>query len=124
VKDGHVLIVDDDMDLLEVTELLLRDAGYETATALNGKQALDAVGSSMPGLIVLDMLMPVMDGWQFAREFRARHGRDVPIVVVTAAEHARARCQGIDAAEVLTKPFNASELLRAVGRHLPHLATG
>lgn len=122
MSDGHVLIVDDDADLLEVTELLLRDAGYQTRTALNGRQALDAVNASMPSLIILDMLMPVMDGWQFAQAFRAQHGCSVPIVVVTAAEHARARSQGLDAVEVLNKPFNAGDLLNAVGRHF-HVMT-
>jgi CheY-like chemotaxis protein len=116
---NDVLIVDDDEDMLEVIELVLRDAGYPTRAALNGRQALDAVAKAMPGLILLDMLMPVMNGWQFAREFRARYGDQVPIVVATAAEHARTRSNGIDAADVLPKPFEVAELLRVVGRHVP-----
>ena len=86
---NDVLVVDDDEDMIEVIELVLHDAGYATRTAMNGQQALDAVARSMPALIVLDMLMPVMNGWQFAREFRARYGPGVPIVVATAAEHVR-----------------------------------
>src|SRR5262245_31378715 len=105
--------------MLEVMELVLRDAGYPTRCALNGRQALDAIAKGMPRLILLDMLMPVMNGWQFAREFRARYGDDVPIVVATAAEHVRTRCDGIDAADVLPKPFEVAELLRVVGRHVP-----
>ena len=73
----------------------------------------------MPALIVLDMLMPVMNGWQFAREFRARYGPGVPIVVATAAEHVQHRGDEIDAAGVLPKPFEVSDLLRLVARHVP-----
>lgn len=116
---NDVLIVDDDADMLEVMELVLRDAGYATRAVLNGRQALDAVASGMPRLILLDMLMPVMNGWQFAREFRARYGKEVPIVVATAAEHLRARSDGLDASDVLPKPFEVAELLRVIGRHVP-----
>jgi CheY-like chemotaxis protein len=118
-KCYDVLIVDDDLDMIEVMELVLHDAGYKTRSALNGQQAMDAVASDMPALIVLDMLMPVMNGWQFAREFRARYGKEVPIVVATAAEHLRARSDGLDASDVLPKPFEVAELLRVIGRHVP-----
>ena len=116
---NDVLVVDDDEDMIEVIELLLHDAGYATRTAMNGQQALDAVARSMPALIVLDMLMPVMNGWQFARELRARYGPGVPIVVATAAENVQHRGDEIDAAGVLPKPFEVSDLLRLVARHVP-----
>ena len=116
---NDVLVVDDDPDMLEVMELVLRDAGYATRTAFNGRQALDAVAAGMPALILLDMLMPVMNGWQFAREFRARYGAGAPIVVATAAEHVHSRGDAIAAADVLPKPFEVSELLRIVARHVP-----
>lgn len=116
---NDVLVVDDDLDMVEVMELILHDAGYPTRTALNGKQALDAVAQAMPALILLDMLMPVMNGWEFARDFRARYGREVPIVVATAAEHVHSRGDAIDADDVLPKPFEVSDLLRVVSRHAP-----
>jgi CheY-like chemotaxis protein len=116
---NDVLVVDDDEDMIEVIELVLQDAGYTTRAALNGRQALDAVATSMPALIVLDMLMPVMNGWQFAREFRTRYGPAVPIVVATAAEHVQRRGDEIDAAGVLPKPFEVSDLLRLVACHVP-----
>ena len=119
---NDVLIVDDDADMLEVMELVLRDAGYATRAVLNGRQALDAVANGMPRVILLDMLMPVMNGWQFAREFRARYGSKVPIVVATAAEHVLSRGEEIDAAGVLPKPFEVSDLLRLVAQHIPATA--
>jgi len=114
-----VLVVDDDEDMIEVIELVLQDAGYPTRSALNGRQALDVIEAGMPALIVLDMLMPVMNGWQFASEFRARYGKGVPIVVATAAEHVQRRGDEIEAAGVLPKPFEVSDLLRLVARHVP-----
>jgi len=116
---NDVLVVDDDLDMIEVIELVLQEAGYPTRRALNGKQALQVIESGMPAMILLDMLMPVMNGWQFAREFRARYGGATPIVVATAAEHVRSRGEAIDAADVLSKPFEVSDLLRVVTRHVP-----
>jgi urea transport system substrate-binding protein len=115
-----VLVVDDDPDMIEVIELVLQDAGYKTRSALNGREALEAVAAGgMPALIVLDMLMPVMNGWQFADAFHALYGREVPIVVATAAEHVRSRSDGIGAVDVLPKPFEVSDLLRVVASHVP-----
>lgn len=112
-----VLVVEDDPDMVDIMLLVLREAGYAARGAENGKQALEAVAAQMPALILLDMLMPVMDGWQFARELSARYGRVVPIVVVTAAEHAQARGEEIGADDVLPKPFDVDDLLRLVVRH-------
>jgi CheY-like chemotaxis protein len=111
-----VLVVDDDPDMVDAMLLVLRGAGYASRSAGNGRQALEAVAARMPALVLLDMLMPVMDGWQCARELRARYGRGVPIVVVTAAEHARARSEEIGADAALSKPFDVDDLLRVVAR--------
>jgi CheY-like chemotaxis protein len=70
----------------------------------------------MPGVILLDMRMPVMNGWEFARAFAERHGRACPIVVVTAAENARLRAEEIGADAWLEKPFDVDAVLAAVER--------
>ena len=82
MSPNDVLIVDDDEDMLEVIDMVVRGAGYPTRKALNGQQALYQVAEDMPALILLDMLMPVMDGSEFTKEFRRRYGREVPIVIV------------------------------------------
>jgi DNA-binding response OmpR family regulator len=112
-----VLVVEDDVDLAALLEMILVDAGYEVRTAADGAQALERVGERMPDLVLLDMRMPVMNGWEFAREFRARHGRAAPIVVVTAAENARLRAEEIGAEGWLEKPFDLDAVLAAVARH-------
>ena len=68
-----VLVVDDDPDLLGMVELLLDSVGFQVMTAGEGREALERVAQRMPDLILLDMKMPGMNGWDFAREFRARH---------------------------------------------------
>jgi DNA-binding response OmpR family regulator len=118
VTDGSVLVVEDDVDLSSLLEMILRDAGYAVRTAGDGEQALARVGEQMPGLILLDMRMPVMNGWEFAREFRERHGRAAPIVVVTAAENARLRAEEIGADAWLEKPFELDAVLETVERHV------
>jgi CheY-like chemotaxis protein len=112
-----VLVVDDDPDMIDALLLVLGTAGYATRSAANGKQALEAVAQNKPALVLLDMLMPVMNGWQFARELHDRYGRAVPIVVVSAAEHVRARAQEVGAEDALSKPFNMADLLRVVARY-------
>jgi CheY-like chemotaxis protein len=114
-----VLVVEDDQDLLTLMEIILADAGYRVRTAREGRAALARVSEEMPGVILLDMRMPGMNGWEFAREFRARHGRACPIVVVTAAENARQRAEEIGAEEWLSKPFDLEDVVRTVARHLP-----
>ncbi len=87
-------------------------------TACDGREGLQAVQETMPSLILLDMKMPVLDGWGFAREFRALYGFNVPILVVTAADDAKRRADAIGASGWIGKPFELDALLDAVARHI------
>jgi two-component system sensor histidine kinase ChiS len=73
----------------------------------------------MPALVLLDMLMPVMSGWECAHALREMYGRGLPIVMMTAAEHAESRRDAADANEVLSKPFELDDLLGIVATYLP-----
>ena len=86
----RVLIVEDDDSIRDLVDLVLSSAGYEILTATDGAAALQVVGTIHPDLVLLDMRMPVMDGWEFARWYRAGPEPHAPIVVVTAA---RVRCR-------------------------------
>jgi len=112
-----ILVVEDDPDLLAVMEMVLSDAGYRVRTAPEGGAALARIAEEMPALVLLDMRMPGMNGWEFAREFRRRHDRSAPIVVVTAAEDARARAEEIAADGWLAKPFDLDDVIAAAARH-------
>ena len=100
-----------------MVKAVLDSEGYRCRYAANGRQALDEVAAAMPAVILLDMLMPVMNGWDCARALRARYGQGLPIVVMTAAEHAEARRNDVGADDVLSKPFDLHELLRIVAAH-------
>ena len=85
---GFVLVVDDDPSIRETLTVILDLEGYTVASALNGRQALRQITENPPQIILLDMRMPVMNGWTFAAELKAR-GWPIPLVVMTAAQEAR-----------------------------------
>jgi CheY-like chemotaxis protein len=113
-----VMLVEDDDDLRELETTFLEGAGYRVVTAREGQEALERVAHEMPAIILLDMRMPGMDGWAFAREFRTRHDHKTPIVVVTAESSARRRAEEITAEGFLGKPFSARDLMMVAQRHL------
>lgn len=110
-----ILIVDDDPSILEAVAEFLNMEGYQVRTALNGALALETVERSEPALVLLDMRMPVLDGWGFVRELNAR-GRRLPIMVMTAAQDARRWAEEVQAAGYVSKPFDLVDLLTAVER--------
>jgi CheY-like chemotaxis protein len=114
----RILLVEDDEDLVALLALVLRGRGYRVDTAGNGREALEVLDRrGLPDLILLDMRMPVMNGWEFAAEFEERHDHLAPIVVVTAAEDARRRAEEIGAAGWIGKPFDVDDLLDEVALH-------
>jgi CheY-like chemotaxis protein len=113
-----VLVVDDDPDIRDLVQLTLEPQGYRVLAAADGETALQALSDSAIHLILLDMRMPVMDGWTFARVYREQPGGRVPIVVVTAATDAAGRAAEIAAEGHLGKPFDLSELRATVRRHV------
>jgi two-component system chemotaxis response regulator CheY len=117
-----ILVVEDDAMLRALLGETLQQEGYDTAMAPDGAEALRwlaaraAIGDAPPDLILLDMRMPVMDGWAFATAYRQTPGPHAPIVVMTAAPDAAARAAEIGAAAVLAKPFGLDELFGVVER--------
>lgn len=112
-----VLVVDDDEGILDFVVMSLEFHGYATESARDGAEALEVVERARPGLVLLDMRMPVMDGWGFARAL-AERGIDVPVVVMTAAQDARRWAEEIGADDYIEKPFDIRKLIDAVRRVL------
>ena len=110
-----VLVVDDDRSILETMTDLLQGEGYHVVTAADGLDALDLLRGANVSVVLLDMRMPRMDGWEFARTARER-GSHVPIVVMTAANDARRWAQEIGADAYIAKPFDIDKLLALVKR--------
>ncbi|MCL5960109.1 MAG: response regulator [Chloroflexi bacterium] len=116
---SSVLIVDDDQDIVSMMEIILSGEGYRVRVAPTGKAGLDETRREMPSLILLDMKMPVMDGWEFVRCLREEYAAKVPpVVIVSAAEDAKSWAQQVGAAGWLAKPFDIDDLLRTVGKYV------
>lgn len=114
----RILVVDDEAPIRSVIAEALSDEGYEVAEATNGLDALEKVGQFHPNAIVLDLMMPIMDGWTFVERLRA-DGRRAEIVVISAANALhdsaeRLHARGVRA--VLAKPFDLMALLGVVER--------
>jgi two-component system response regulator MprA len=112
----RLLVVDDDPDVRDSLGRALRCAGYSIATAANGGEALDSVARSPVDLIVLDVLMPIVDGFDVCHRLRER-GDDTPVLVLTARDTVEDRVTGlaVGADDYLVKPFALRELLARVG---------
>jgi two-component system response regulator MprA len=111
--DARVLVVDDEPAIRATVCEMLDMAGYDATSAANGAEALEAIESSAPDIVLLDMRMPILDGRGFAREIRAR-GIALKIIVMTAARDAGSSASEIDAHGVLAKPFRMDDLLSAL----------
>jgi CheY-like chemotaxis protein len=111
----RVLVVDDDDDVREIMQMGLGTAGYETSGAMNGADALEALQREVPDVVLLDMMMPVMNGPQLLAALRAdERYRDLPVIMVTAWPGEASALQG--AQEVLSKPVDLGQLVRTIDR--------
>ena len=115
----RILLVDDDDSIRQVVTVFLTDEGYDVAGAGDGQAALDLLATFEPNIILLDLRMPVMDGWEFARRYADLPGAHAPIVAFVAALNAEQECATLSTASILTKPFDLDDLLDAVRSQLP-----
>jgi CheY-like chemotaxis protein len=110
-----VLVVDDDPDMLHMTETVLTYAGIPTVSASNGLEALERAKTTKPGLILLDLMMPVMDGYQFRRhQLEDPVLRKIPVVCVTAVPPGANEATQLRVNACVHKPVDWEELLEAV----------
>ena len=115
MDESPILVIDDDPGILNMVSEILEDEGYAVELATNGEEGLQVLDRVDPSLVVLDMRMPVLDGWSFARILRER-GIRLPILVMTAARDARRWAQEIGADGFLEKPFDLLSLIDTVAR--------
>jgi DNA-binding response OmpR family regulator len=113
-----ILIIEDDIDIRTSLKEFLESEDYIVFTAGNGLEALEVINTiGMPNLMLLDMKMPIMNGWQFAVEFISKHDHLSPIVVMTAAADAEQRAKEISAIGWVGKPFKLDELLKKIKKY-------
>src|SRR4051812_19241072 len=124
MPEAPILVIDDDPDVLSTVVDILEYEGYEVERATNGAEGLKVLERIRPRLILLDMRMPVLNGWDFARVLKERNIK-LPILVMTAAQDARQWAKEIGAEGYISKPFDLPDLLAAVERFRGnHLGTG
>jgi diguanylate cyclase (GGDEF)-like protein/PAS domain S-box-containing protein len=120
-KSSQILVVDDSPETLSLLKEVLTGDGYEVRTASSGKEALSAVAAGMPDLILLDIKMLDMDGYEVCRKLKSEeHNRNIPVIFISALYDATDKVKGFDAGGVdfITKPFQFEEVLARIETHL------
>jgi len=120
-SDKYLLIIDDNLKNLQVTATMLRDEGYLISLAQSGKDALTLLDQLIPDLILLDIMMPEMDGFEFCRIIKKNEKlKEIPVIFLTARTQTEDLAEGFNAGGVdyITKPFNREELLIRVRNHI------
>ena len=109
-----ILVVDDDTNICELLRLYLEKEGFETVVANDGEQAVEYANKYTPDLILLDIMLPKLDGWQVCREVRKKS--DVPIIMLTAKGETFDKILGLElgADDYITKPFDTKEVIARV----------
>src|SRR5438105_6822344 len=115
-NDVKILVVDNDPDFRNALAAVLTDCGFRVAIASNGLQALHAVATERPALVLLDMQMPVLDGPGFARRL-AESGQHVGIIVMSAFPVSQRELKEMGALTFISKPFELNELCRDLDRY-------
>ena len=118
----RILIVDDEQELLDVIQLILNLNGYETLTAYGGAECLNVLAQQTVDLVILDIMMPEVDGWEVLRQLKSQGKADaIPVMLLTAKAQPIDRMLGLKVfgvREYVTKPFNVNELVEKVAQIL------
>lgn len=120
-KNNAILLVDDDEILLDTVADLLRMMGYAVVKACDGEEALAKLAKMQPGLIISDILMPKIDGYELLRQIQAHpEWKTIPLIFLSALWKENETIEGLSrgAADFLTKPFNAEQLIDKVRQYL------
>jgi two-component system response regulator VicR len=118
----HILCIEDEPEMIDLIRLILVRRGFEVSGAAGGKAGLSAVREKLPDLVLLDLMMPDMDGWEVYQQMKADEStRHIPVIVVTARAQSIDKVLGLHIAKVddyIAKPFSPQELLNSVEKIL------
>ena len=122
-----VVYIEDDLEMIDLVMLILTRRGFQVQGANGGRIGLDIIFKKPPDLILLDLMMPGMDGWEVYQQLKANeHTRNIPVIVITAKAQTIDRVLGLHIAKVddyIAKPFRPQELLDSIERVLAHSAS-
>jgi len=117
-----VLCIEDDSEMIDLIKLILERKGFQFVGAVGGREGLEAIAREKPDLVLLDIMMPDIDGWDVYRQMKANEeSKDIPVIVVTAKAQSIDKVLGLHIAKVddyVTKPFGPKELLRSIDKVL------
>ena len=117
-----VVCIEDESEMIDLVKLILGRKGFDLTGAMGGREGLEAVRRIKPDLVLLDLMMPDMDGWEVYQQMKAEEElKDIPVIVVTAKAQSIDKVLGLHIAKVddyVTKPFGPQELLKSVERVL------
>jgi DNA-binding response OmpR family regulator len=115
-----ILCIEDEKEMIDLMRLILERRGFDFVGAEGGQQGLDAIRAEKPDLVLLDLMMPGVDGWEVYRQLKADDElKDIPVIVVTAKAQSIDKVLGLHIARVedyITKPFGPQELLESIRR--------
>jgi two-component system response regulator VicR len=118
----RVLCIEDEEEMIDLIRLILERRGFEVLGAVGGKEGLEVIRREMPDLVLLDLMMPEVDGWEVYRQMKADEQlKDIAVIVVTAKAQSIDKVLGLHIAKVddyVTKPFGPQELLKSVDKVL------
>lgn len=118
----NVVYIEDEQEMVDLVRLILGRKGFEVHGANGGREGLDAVRRILPDLVLLDLMMPDIDGWDVYQQMKATESmRDIPVIVITAKAQNIDKVLGLHIAKVddyISKPFSPQELLESVTRVL------
>ena len=117
-KNKLILCIEDDQEMIDLIRLLLARKGFEVKGAIDGKAGLEIIRNEKPDLILLDLMMPEMDGWEVYQQIKSDESiQNIPVIVVTAKAQSIDRVLGLHIAKVddyISKPFSPQELLDGI----------
>jgi len=116
-----ILVIDDEPELIKAVEIRLKSIGYVVALSYDGRAGIDKAKEIKPDLIILDLIMPIMDGYVVAMELKNDpETKHIPIIILTASqrEDLKTRCRELGVASFIMKPFDTSDLVNMVNKIL------
>lgn len=118
----RILCIDDEIDMITLVKMILSSEKYQVTGAQNGEEGLRKIAEIQPDLVLLDLMMPHMDGWEVYQKMKAsKEMRDIPVIILTAKAQSIDKVLGLQIARVddyITKPFSPHELQSSIARIL------
>ena len=124
-QDKQIVVIEDDPEMIELVKLILAKDGFRVTGAGNGREGLETIQEVGPQVVLLDLMMPDMDGWEVYQSMKANDAmKNIPVIIITAKAQSIDKVLGLHIAKVddyITKPFSPTELLNSVRKVLTNI---